>query len=177
MLAADGPFDGAIGFSQGGAAAGMLAALLDGRPERREAFVALHERESRAPVFPATFLNAKGDLTHPPLKFVVVYSGFAAPPEMHGAFYEPMITTPSLHVFGGLDTVVAEDRGQRLVQACDEAGREVLVHPGGHFVPSQRVYLDAVVGFVGKYSSGGAVAEPPRERPKGESVQEMDVPF
>ena len=156
----------------------MLAALLDGRAARREAFAALRAREPRAPAFPAAFVDAEGGLTHPPLKFVVVYSGFAAPPEVYGAFYGPKIGTPSLHVFGGLDTVVAEERGQRLVAACEEASREVLVHPGGHFVPSQRVYLDAVVGFVGRCCRGGGVAESAEWKPKQEeSVEEMDVPF
>ena len=112
---------------------------------------------------------------HPPLKFAVVYAGFAAPAELFGGFYEPKIATPTLHFFGGLDTVVAEERGQRLVQACEEPSREVVVHPGGHFVPTQRVFLDTVVAFIGRCcaADGGGIKTSKAQ----ESVKDVDVPF
>ena len=171
-----GPFDGVMGFSQGGAAAAMLAALLDGRAERRDAFQRVRAADDRAPPFPDSFLRDEGGgggLLQAPLKFAVVYSGFQAPPELYGGFYEPKIGTPTLHFFGGLDTVVSEERGQALVDACDEGIRQVVVHPGGHFVPSQRVYLDTVVAFITKCC--GAASD--RGTKPEEKVEDMEVPF
>jgi predicted esterase len=78
---------GVLGFSQGAALAGMLAASLE--PSRAWGTAGL-----------AT--------THEPLAFAVCYSGFRAPGERCHGFYEPPISTPILHFIGSLDTVVEE---------------------------------------------------------------------
>lgn len=174
----EGPFDGVVGFSQGAAAAGMVASLLEGR-RRREAF---EEAEKRGGMkYPDTFLSSEGEgekgggngFVQGPLKFAVCYSGFRAPGKRYAAFYEPKIKTPILHVLGQLDVVVDEVRARALVSACEGGEGRVVVHPGGHFVPSQKPWLDAVVRFV-----RGCV-----ERGEGEGekvdgkVEDMDVPF
>ena len=49
----------------------------------------------------------------------------------------------------------------------------MVVHPGGHFVPSQKPWLDAVVRFVKECVEG--------KKEKGErddiKAEDMDVPF
>lgn len=186
ILKTQGPFAGVIGFSQGAAAAAMLASLLE--PGRRGAFAARAGR-GEGMAFPKSFVgreSAEGDadtdgegngdgsrLIHPPLRFAVCYSGFVAPHLTYAAFYEPRIRTPVLHFIGSLDTVVEEGRSLKLVEACmgrmDEEGQgsgktdgrgmdRVVRHPGGHFLPTQKVYLNALVGFMREALAEGPVA-------------------
>lgn len=167
----EGPFDGVVGFSQGGCAAGMVAALLEGK-DRVQSF----ERRGREGGFsyPSSFLKSKGssELVQRPLNFAIIYSGFAAPSEIYGGFYDPPITTPMLHFIGSLDSVVDEARSRKLVEAC--AGEKmVVVHPGGHFVPSQKAFLEAAVGFVLETVQGKKGKE---AREEGR-VEDMEVPF
>lgn len=210
ILESQGPFDGAIGFSQGAAAAGILASLLE--PGRREALARKKRGLAEAGVegmdFPTSFLrrdvsrssvaptDSDDCIIHPPLSFVVAYSGFVAPHPKYSAFYDPPIGTPTLHFIGSLDSVVEEHRSLALVDACrsgkggshgDSTSKQdrpppsrlppthnvptsscstsndarlekqrrrraqdprVIYHPGGHFVPSQRQYLDQLVHFL-----------------------------
>ncbi|KAA6408149.1 MAG: hypothetical protein FRX48_07891 [Lasallia pustulata] len=167
----EGPFDGVVGFSQGGCAAGMVAALLEGK-ERVQGFER-REKEGGLP-YPSSFLKSTDsvELIQPPLKFAIIYSGFAAPSELYSGFYEPPITTSMLHFIGSLDSVVDEARSRKLIAAC--AGEEkVVVHPGGHFVPSQKAFLEAAVGFVLE-STRGKQEKKAREE---ERVEDMEVPF
>lgn len=152
VLSTQGPFDGVVGFSQGGALAGMVAALLE--PGRREAF---EEAQKHGGIrFPESFEKDTGfvaDVVHPPLRFAVSYSGFAASTHvLYKGFYEPKIRTPMLHFLGSLDTVVDEKRSLRLVEACADGGadgKRVIYHPGGHFLPSsQKQFVGALVGFI-----------------------------
>ncbi|KAG8534327.1 uncharacterized protein KY384_001171 [Bacidia gigantensis] len=176
----EGPFNGVIGFSQGACAAGMVASLLEGR-ERREAFEE-RERAGRGGVrFPPSFLEGdrvgegKGEgFVQGPLKFAVAYCGFKAPGERYQAFYEPKIKTPVLHVLGAVDVVVEEERSRGLVGACEGGEGRVVTHPGGHFVPSQKAWLDAVAGFVAECMEGKSGKD---GEGKDEKVEDMDVPF
>lgn len=173
ILQLEGPFDGVIGFSQGGALAGMLASLLE--EGRREAFEKC--QSSGGMRYPESFEKDTGfmtDVVHRPLKFAVSYSGFgAATNPLYTAFYEPKIKTPMLHFLGSLDTVVEEKRSLRLVEACEDGGKgRVVYHPGGHFLPSsQREYVAALVGFIRDVMSKGQEGE------KEERAEDMDVPF
>jgi Serine hydrolase (FSH1) len=182
VLQNEGPFDGVIGFSQGGALAGMLASVLE--PDRRAAFESAYP--SGGMQFPQSFVSDTGfieELIHPPLKFAVSYSGFGASTnDLYKAFYEPKIRTPMLHFLGSVDTVVEEMRSLRLVHACVGLGEDmelratrVVYHPGGHFLPSsQRQYVGALVNFI-----KGVVQEQEdlKKTPLEESVEHMDVPF
>jgi hypothetical protein len=152
VLKDQGPFDGVIGFSQGAAATAMVASLLE--PQRREAFEKAQSTCGGIP-FPACF---EGDI-HPPLKFAVSYSGFAALPPRnaaegigspYAAFYEPKIKTPMLHFIGTQDVVIEEARSLALVERCERREeRFVVYHPGGHFLPStQKASVNALVGFI-----------------------------
>lgn len=148
-LRTEGPFDGVVGFSQGGFMAGIVASLLE--VGRRDAFDAL-EAQGIGMAFPRCFLEGEGEgeeerdgagkeegngesgmeggrgrkdkPVHPPLKFAVSYSGFGATPNpLYKAFYAPAISTPIMHFIGTMDTVVEESRSMRLVDAT-EAGRD-----------------------------------------------------
>ncbi|KAF2270790.1 dihydrofolate reductase [Lojkania enalia] len=172
-LQSEGPFDGVIGFSQGGACAGMLASLLE--PGRRQGFEALYPRGGMR--YPESFEADTGyveEAIHAPLKFAVSYSGFSARGmNLYKAFYEPKIKTPMLHFLGSLDAVVEEARSLALVEACEQSEGRVIYHPGGHFLPSsQKVYVSALIGFIKEVlhaaETGGK---------KEESMEEMDVPF
>lgn len=167
----EGPFDGAIGFSQGAAAAAIVASLLD--LGRKAAFEAVHQQDPRKLQYPSSFLNDKGQPIQPPLKFAIVYSGFAAPFELYSGFYEPKIETPILHFLGSVDTLVDEKRGRVLIDSCNGGEERVVTHPGGHFLPSQKIWLDAAVGFI-----RNCVSETQnRSVQQDESVEDMEVPF
>ncbi|CAN9168030.1 FSH1-domain-containing protein [Alternaria alternata] len=175
VLKEQGPFDGVVGFSQGGAAAAMVASLLE--PNRRAAFEKLYPEGGMR--FPESFEEDTGYVEgtiHPPLKFAVSYSGFAARGKNpYHAFYEPKISTPMLHFLGTQDVVVEEARSLALVQACEHSEEKYVVyHPGGHFLPStQKASVNALIGFIKEVlqeQEGGAKKEE-------ESVEDMDVPF
>ena len=143
-LIAEGPFDGVVGFSQGAALAAMVASLL-GSADRSEAFRRLNSLNPLAIPFPSSFR----DIEHPPLKFCVVYSGFVARGERYHAFYEPHISTPSCHFVGSLDNVVEESRSRLLIEAFGgEEQAQVVYHPGGHFLPNSKQFLNVLVGFI-----------------------------
>ena len=169
-IMAEGPFDGVIGFSQGAAAAVMVASLLEGQ-KRVDGFTKA-EKEGGIP-YPASFKNDSGFLQQP-LKFAVEYSGFRAPGQKYKGFYEPKIETPVLHFLGQMDAIVEEKRSRALVAACEAGDKNVAMHPGGHFLPSQRPWLDACVAFVKSCVTEGQTEV---KRPKVESVEDMDVPF
>lgn len=181
VLREEGPFDGVLGFSQGGAAAGMVASLLESG--RREAFEAAQAKGGMR--YPDSFTEDSGFVEgtiQPPMKFAVSYSGFGASTNaLYKAFYEPKISTPMLHFLGSVDTVVSEERSLRLVDACvDGRGKEggcdrVVYHPGGHFLPSsQKNYVAALVAFIKE-----AIGEDGRTKfqQNEERVEDMDVPF
>lgn len=170
-IKAEGPFDGVIGFSQGGCATGILESLLESG--RKDAFDAAHTQDSQKMKYPASFLNESGDPIQQPFKFAVVYSGFTAPLEYYGALYEPKITTPTLHFIGSLDTVVEESRSRSLADSCETSEDRVVVHPGGHFLPSQKVWLDTTIGFI-RTCVQGTTSKKGREEVKAE---DMDMPF
>ena len=171
----DGPFDGVIGFSQGAAAAAMTASLLE--PGRQEAFA---DRENNAGgiAFPPAFAR----LSHPPLHFMVSYSGFASTFPGYAAFYKPLIATPSLHFLGTLDTVLEESWARALLESCEHrsAGPDetLVVHPGGHSVPLGRRELLVVTGFIRSiYESDQAQQASVSKTLKDQDVLDMDLPF
>ncbi|EEQ35303.1 putative dihydrofolate reductase [Microsporum canis] len=205
VLADEGPFDGVIGFSQGACLAAMVASLLE--PDRSKAFSymsdpANNQQELSSQVsggsqqnpqnppqdtadktmvtgipFPSSFAN----LVHPPMKFAICYGGFVAPGTRYRAFYEhPKIQTPVLHVLGTLDMIVEEARSRKLIEACagdPESDGRVLWHPGGHFLPSQRPYLDGAVQFIRLHLEGINGKGNGNKTDGDDGVESMDVPF
>ncbi|ODH47730.1 hypothetical protein GX48_06152 [Paracoccidioides brasiliensis] len=198
VLAEEGPFDGVIGFSQGAAFAAMVASLLE--PSRKVSFEYFAETANNPSTTTTTTANANANananaagesitgiafpqsfqnLTHPPLRFAICYSGFIAPGPRYRAFYErPRIQTPVLHVLGSLDVIVEEERSRALIGACEgdaERDGKVIWHSGGHFLPSQRQYLDGVVRFVRGCLERAGVGQ--AEGEEEGSAEEMEVPF
>ncbi|KAL9114919.1 MAG: hypothetical protein Q9227_001162 [Pyrenula ochraceoflavens] len=168
-LAEEGPFDGVIGFSQGASAAVMVSSLLEGR-SRKEAF---EEARKRYPEHAIPYPAAFETLQHPSLKFCIEYCGFRAPGERYVGYYEPPVKGPILHVLGSLDSVVEESRSRALIEACGgEEKTKVVWHPGGHFLPGARQYLDIAVDFIRQSTEPNPASEA-----KEQSVEEMDVPF
>ncbi|TVY45884.1 Dihydrofolate reductase [Lachnellula subtilissima] len=159
--------DGVIGFSQGGAAAALVASLLE--PNRPAAFAAHSASypDANALAFPAGWAELQKEFG--PLKFAVSYSGFYAPGDRYAAFYEPKIHTKVLNVIGSLDSVVGEDRSRGLVERCVGGEERVVMHPGGHFVPVGKEMAGVVVGFIRGCLEG--------EKKEEESAEDMDVPF
>ncbi len=158
-IRAAGGIDGVVGFSQGGAAAPLVASLLE--PSRPSAFA---EAEAKGAMpFPASFIELREEQA--PLMFAVSYSAFLAPSSLYTPFYQPKISTPTLHFVGTLDSVVEESRSLALVEACVEP--KVVYHPGGHFVPIGKEMVGALVGFIRQCC----------EEELEENVEDMDVPF
>ncbi|KAF1913812.1 serine hydrolase-domain-containing protein [Ampelomyces quisqualis] len=171
VLRTEGPFDGVVGFSQGGACAAMIASLLE--PGRRKGFEAQYEDGGMR--FPESFEKDEEGVIHPPLKFAVSYSGFAARGKNpYHAFYEPKIKTKMLHFLGTQDVVVEEARSLALVEACENKEEKYVVyHPGGHFLPStQKASVSALIGFIKE-----VMQDEEGEKKEEESVENMDVPF
>jgi pimeloyl-ACP methyl ester carboxylesterase len=166
LLESEGPFDGVIGFSQGAALAAMTASLVEGNT-RKQAFQNAQAKSSFAIPYPSSFAT----LGHPPLKFCVPYAGFIAPGERYMAFYDSKITTPVCHFIGSLDSVIGEERTTLLTESCE--GCQVVPHPGGHFVPQGKQYLNILVAFI-QNTISDQKTQPDR---KEESVEDMELPF
>lgn len=144
-IRAAGGIDGVIGFSQGAAAAAMVASLLE--PGRAQAFDEHRRGNPEALEYPESWRELQR--MHPKgIKFAALYSGFFAPNPLYTAFYEPKISCPTLHFIGSLDTVVEESRSLALVNACEGAKEKTVYHPGGHFVPAGKEWGSVLVGFV-----------------------------
>lgn len=168
-MRAEGPFDGVVGFSQGAALAGLLASALETERVFPEAEMG----------FPSPFEEQNSGMRwHPPLKFAVIYSGFRVMDARCRGFYDNggIAATRVLHVIGGVDSVLDERRSQTLVDCCGSGGKKVVVHPGGHFVPSQRPWLDAVVGFVKEVMEGDEINRSIAAINE-EAVEDMELPF
>lgn len=136
-IAEAGGVDGVVGFSQGGAVAGLVAAAL--------------EHPHRTPPAHASWAEALRSANGgKALRFAVIYSGFYLPVDEVTWCYEPKIHTPTLHYIGGLDTVVDEGRSRGLIERCEDP--VVAVHPGGHYVPISREWVMPIAGFLKKFA-------------------------
>lgn len=151
VMKTSGPFDGIVGFSEGAAAAAMVASLLE--DNRKEAFEQMEHNGGIA--YPSAFAS----LDHSPLRFIVSFSGYAASHEAYRAFYDPPIRTPVLHFIGAMDSVVEETVSMGLVESCqglDEAEAMVVRHSGGHIIPSGKQELGVAVRFIKSRADGSS---------------------
>jgi fermentation-respiration switch protein FrsA (DUF1100 family) len=161
-----GGIDGVIGFSQGAAAAAMVTSLLE--PGRVGAFESYRKGNPEAFAYPESWKELRE--MHPGgVKFAALYSGFYAPNPLYTAFYEPKISSPTLHFIGSLDTVVEESRSLALVDACEGGKDNTVYHPGGHFVPAGKEWAGVLVGFIKKCIEA--------EKKEEEDARDMDFPF
>ncbi|KAL1893080.1 hypothetical protein Cpir12675_004271 [Ceratocystis pirilliformis] len=137
-IRAAGGVDIVLGFSQGAFVAAALAAILE-TPYRTP-----QDLEQKTWVNELREANQRN-----PVKFAVVYSGFISKATNLMWLYEPKLKTPSLHILGGLDSIVSEERSTALIERCEDP--KVYVHPGSHYVPVGREWLNAVAGYFKKY--------------------------
>ncbi|KAF2972450.1 hypothetical protein GQX73_g1157 [Xylaria multiplex] len=129
ILDEEGPFDGIIGFSQGGSVASLIAALLE-RPKVAR---------------PSNFTTVHG-----PLQLVISYSGYHEDDERLQQYYTQKIKTPILHFISSTDPVVAEERCFRLVKKCEDSDDRVIVYTGSgfHRVPTTKMTAQALSRFL-----------------------------
>ncbi|KAJ1821231.1 hypothetical protein LPJ60_002746 [Coemansia sp. RSA 2675] len=112
ILNEQGPFDGILGFSQGGCLAVVIAALLEGRD---------------GPAFGI-------EVNHPPIKFLVVAGAFETEAPQYQYIYDkPLANTPSMHMMGTYDTVVGIAKPRQLLKMFENP--VVFEFDGGHFIP------------------------------------------
>lgn len=141
----EGPFEGAVGFSQGAFAVSLLASLLD--VGRKAAF---DEAEScmQGMPYPKRILKRDGtEGIQPQLKFVITAGGKHDAHAIYSAFYEPRIGTNILAFIGAHDPVI--DEAESLRQATEYTGlKRIIYHPGGHYLPRQKLFIDEVQLFV-----------------------------
>ncbi|KAK7962988.1 uncharacterized protein PG986_003813 [Apiospora aurea] len=102
-----GGVDGVMGFSQGAAFAAMVASAMEAERTLPS--------DEKLRNWATQLRSANSDK---PLKFCVVYAGFVGRDPDLQWLYEGGFATPSLHVYGGLDTVVSEDRTRGLWEKC-----------------------------------------------------------
>jgi len=114
-------YAGVFGFSQGAGMAATVAALLE-KPDLYPPFV------------------VDGKPIHPPLEFCVSVAGYRPSGPIRTPLFTPSYSTPTLHVLGRTDVVVVEERSNQLIEVS--ANQRVEYHPGGHFVPSQKLWRD-----------------------------------
>jgi dienelactone hydrolase len=129
ILDKEGPFDGIIGFSQGGSVGPLIAAFLE-RPKLSR---------------PRNFTTMHG-----PLKLVVSYSGYHEDDARLQKYYKQKIKTPILHFISSTDPVMAEERCFRLVRRCEDPDDRVIVYRGSgfHRVPATRMTAQALSRFL-----------------------------
>ncbi|KAF8499904.1 serine hydrolase FSH, partial [Hysterangium stoloniferum] len=141
-------FHGVLGFSQGAALAGVVAAILE-RPESYPGFI-----ENGQPI-------------HPKLDFFISVSGFLpVDPLLNSIISQttPKLTTPSLHVIGNTDVIVIPERSQTLIDACDENCARIERHEGGHFVPSKTNWRHFFKQYLCTFSPGVDISSPSEAR-------------
>ncbi|KAI1820377.1 serine hydrolase FSH [Xylaria intraflava] len=129
ILDKEGPFDGIVGFSQGGSVGSLVAALLE-RPIAAR---------------PSNFTTPHG-----PLRMVVSYSGYHEDDTRLQKYYMQKIKTPILHFICSTDPVMAEERCFRLVSRCEDTEDRVVVYRGSgfHRVPATKITAQALSRFL-----------------------------
>ncbi|KAI9370608.1 serine hydrolase-domain-containing protein [Aspergillus egyptiacus] len=125
ILEKQGPFDGVIGFSAG-ALVGVIVATMLERLQFRHGYASEEEM----------FFKLPGQISHPPFRFIVAYSGFMLGNPIYRDLYPPVIHTPVMCFTGLLDPVVPGSLTMALAKRC--ATSTVHSFWGTHYVPRTR---------------------------------------
>ncbi|KAJ1812642.1 hypothetical protein LPJ75_003553 [Coemansia sp. RSA 2598] len=131
VLEEQGPFDGIMGFSQGASLAILLAQLL-------------HTKQD--------CLRFPREVSHPPVKFLVLAGAFGVEPEEYQGIYENRLDTPSLHMMGEYDTVIDIERSRRMAAVFESP--VCFEFSGGHFIPQTTECLRVVQRFLAPFIPG-----------------------
>ncbi|KAI9480567.1 MAG: serine hydrolase FSH [Benjaminiella poitrasii] len=126
----EGPFDGIFGFSQGACLAAIIVNALEDRT-----------------LAPTLF---GPDFDHPNFKFAILAAGFLpAAQKATQNLWAHKISTPTLHMIGGEDKLIAPALQEKLVEHCVDP--VVIRHSGGHVVPSNAASRNETLAFVTKF--------------------------
>ena len=124
LLREEGPFDGVLGFSQGGAAAALLCAAIQ-----------------------------KEQIAAPQFRFALFFGAFAPRDPTYAAFIrDACLDIPSLHYFGESDNLVTEERTAELHSFFGSDTALKVPHPQGHCIPSLAEVRHRVKEFVGGFA-------------------------
>jgi Serine hydrolase (FSH1) len=122
QLSAGPRIDGLLGFSQGAALTGLLAAL----------------RESAEAPRGLDF------------RFAIMVGGFTSFLPQHAGLFPRPLTIPSVHVTGRSDSIVP--RSDSLKLADRFTGPLVLEHRGGHVIPGERAVAEPIALFLNRFA-------------------------
>uniref|UniRef100_A0A3Q2GIP6 Esterase OVCA2 n=1 Tax=Cyprinodon variegatus TaxID=28743 RepID=A0A3Q2GIP6_CYPVA len=79
-------------------------------------------------------------------RFAILVAGFRSACEEHLKFYKAPLQIPSLHVFGLEDKVIPDNMSRELLSSFQDP--QVLIHPGGHFVPAAGAHRQTYQDFL-----------------------------
>lgn len=82
-------------------------------------------------------------------RFAVLVAGFRSACKEHEKFYAAPLQIPSLHVFGLEDRVIPDYMSRELLPSFHDP--QVLVHPGGHFVPAAAAHRPTYQDFLKRF--------------------------
>lgn len=82
-------------------------------------------------------------------RFAVLVAGFRSLCKEHEKFYSTTLQIPSLHVFGLEDRVIPDHMSWDLLPSFQDP--QVLIHPGGHFVPAASAHRQTYQDFLKKF--------------------------
>ncbi|XP_068238056.1 esterase OVCA2 [Palaemon carinicauda] len=90
-------------------------------------------------------LQQQGKLSYS-FKFAIFISAFKSRSVPHQYLYGEKITIPTLHVFGETDQVIQKPMSEEFLECFHDP--QVLMHPGGHFIPTTAAQKAAYLKFV-----------------------------
>ncbi|KAI9297480.1 FSH1-domain-containing protein [Neoconidiobolus thromboides FSU 785] len=120
----NGPFDGILGFSQGGIMASIISKMIE------EDIEEIKQKYNSINLF----------------KFNIIVSGFLPRDERVLDYYKKNSTIPSLFIIGERDDLVLPANSLKLKERYDNA--TLLTHEGGHFIPTKAIYKAEILKFV-----------------------------
>lgn len=82
-------------------------------------------------------------------RFAIIVAGFRSACTEHQKFYNSPIQVPSLHVFGLEDRVIPDKMSRELLPSFQDP--QVLIHPGGHFVPAASAHRQTYQDFLKRF--------------------------
>lgn len=82
-------------------------------------------------------------------RFAILVAGFRSACLEHQNFYSALIQMPSLHVFGLEDRVIPDNMSRELLPSFQDP--QVLIHPGGHFVPAASAHRQTYQDFLKRF--------------------------
>ncbi|KAH8872117.1 Esterase OVCA2 [Schistosoma japonicum] len=125
----EGPFDGAIGFSQGAAFLLMLQIIMEHK------------------------LYDFSDNSQDPIKFTILVAPFISRCSLHQFIYAHKTSIPSLIICGETDLVIPKKMSEETLHVFSSEPK-LFIHDGGHYIPTfaaaKQIYTDVVSQFAEK---------------------------